>query len=316
LEAFHFSPELFQSLVDAIPRLCRGKQDVITYFQSAGVPREFLRDWHYRVKNDPESVRKVEITRDVLTRLNEGGDRTLRERRELLKRVTETEDFSSCWPNDRLEAEGLVARIRKLVNVRDSFTRMTQERERVEAQARADRLKAAEVARKRSEELEGVKSDLFALFAEQNAQRRGKRLEGVLNRLFKVTGILVREAFARSEVGIGVVEQIDGVIELDGDLYLVEMKWWDKPIGVPEVTQHISRLFTRADCRGLIISASGFSDPAIRTCQEALSQRTVVLAELEEIISQLSRDSDLKEWLKKKVASAILNRIPLIKVAQ
>jgi restriction system protein len=316
LEAYQYSPELLQALNDAIPKLCRSKQDVITYFRSAGVPHAYLQEWEHRLATDANAVRKAEITRDLLRKLNEGGDSTLRERRELLKRVTETEDYSSSWPTDRLEAEGLVARIRKLVNVRDSFTRMSLEREREATQARREKLEAAEAATKRNEEFNRIRDDLFALFGETNAQARGKKLEGVLNRLFKTAGILVRESFVRSETGIGVVEQIDGVIEIDGELYLVEIKWWNEKIGVPEVTQHISRLFIRADCRGLIISASGFTDAAIQACKDALSQRTVVLAELEEVVAQLNNGSDLKEWIKKKVASAILNKTPLIKVAQ
>jgi hypothetical protein len=46
-----------------------------------------------------------------------------------VKRVTEFEDFTTCWPSDQLKAEGLVARVRQVVNVRDSFTRMKQERD-------------------------------------------------------------------------------------------------------------------------------------------------------------------------------------------
>jgi hypothetical protein len=153
-------------------------------------------------------------------------------------------------------------------------------------------LQAIQAAAKRNEELRKIKDDLFALFAETNTHARGKKLEGVLNRLFQAAGILLRESFARSETGIGVMEQVDGVAEIDGELYLVEMKWWNDKIGVPEVTQHISRLFIRADCRGLIISASGFTDAAIQACKEALSQRTVVLAELEEVVASASR----KRW--------------------
>lgn len=39
--------------------------------------------------------------------------------------------------------------------------------------------------------------------------------------------------------GLGVVEQIDGVIELQGDLYLVEMKWWQDALGPGDVAQHL-----------------------------------------------------------------------------
>ena len=47
-------------------------------------------------------------------------------RRELLKRVVEFENFSTCCPEDRLEAQDLVSQIRSVINVKDSFTRMRQ----------------------------------------------------------------------------------------------------------------------------------------------------------------------------------------------
>ena len=48
----------------------------------------------------------------------------MRERREILNRVTRFDDFSVCWESDQATARGLVAQVRDLVNVKDSFTRM------------------------------------------------------------------------------------------------------------------------------------------------------------------------------------------------
>ena len=88
-----------------------------------------ISDLEAQLAADRESISKFYIVRTVLTRLNEAGEAALRERREVLKRVVEYEDFSTCWPEDRLEAQGLVSRIRSVVDVKDSFTRMRQERE-------------------------------------------------------------------------------------------------------------------------------------------------------------------------------------------
>src|SRR5689334_15097892 len=120
--SFHYPPELFSLLVDCIPLLCRSKRDVILFFKGAGVLPPVTNDLVRRINQDRDSISKYEITRKVLERLNEKGERTLRERREVLKRVVEWEDFSTCWPNDRLKAQGLVAEIRRVVNVKDSFT--------------------------------------------------------------------------------------------------------------------------------------------------------------------------------------------------
>ena len=126
---YHYPPELLQLLIDTIPKLCRSKRDLILFFRGAGVPERHLGDLEETVARDRESISKYEIVRTILQRLNEFGERALRERREILKRVVEFEDFSTCWDNDRLQAKGLVSEIRKVVNVKDSFTRMRQERD-------------------------------------------------------------------------------------------------------------------------------------------------------------------------------------------
>jgi len=86
-------------------------------------------------------LRASEPSGTVLTRLNDKAETTLRERREIIKRITEFENFSSCWDADRLKAKGLVSQIRQVVNVKDSFTRMDQERDAERKQRQAELLK-------------------------------------------------------------------------------------------------------------------------------------------------------------------------------
>jgi restriction system protein len=228
------------------------------------------------VSKDRESITKYDIGRTVLARLNEKGEMTLGERREILKRVIEFEDFSTCWPSDQLKARGLVAQIRQVVNVKDSFTRMSLEREHERKQRQAEQKAKLREMEKRQATLSAIKADLFALFTEQNAWMRGKKLESILNRLFDVYGILVQEAFTiTGSEAEGIVEQIDGVVEIQGELYLVEMKWWHEALGVGDVSQHLVRVYHRGNVRGIFISASGYTDAAITTCKESLSQIVV-----------------------------------------
>jgi restriction system protein len=148
----------------------------------------------------------------------------------------------------------------------------------------------------------------------QDPHRRGKALEGVLNRLFSAFNVLVREGFTLRIDGAGVVEQVDGVIEFDGHIYLVEMKWWDTPLGVGEVSQHLVRLFGRHEVRGLFIAANGYTAPAIEQCRGTLSQRVIVLMTLEEIVRMLEEDRSLLTMLSRKVQAAIIDRNPFASV--
>jgi restriction system protein len=311
---FHYPPELLNLLNDALPKLCKSKRDLLLFFQGAGIGKELLAPYESLLRNSKNDFKKYPVTREMLAKLNELGERSLRERREILKRITEFQDFSVCWEADQAPARGLVAQIRDLVNVKDSFTRMNIEREQERKARLAEQGAHLAAGKERKAKLAKVKSQLFGLFAEADAQRRGKALEGVLNSLFAAYGILVKEAFTvKGRCGEGVIEQIDGLIEVDGQLYLVELKWWNSALGTAEVSPHLVRVFGRGgQARGLFISYSEFTAPAITTCRDALAGgAVVVLSKLQEIVELLDREADIKNWLKAKVTAAIADKNPM-----
>jgi restriction system protein len=311
-EAWHYPPELIELVVDAVARLNRGKGQEIDFFRGAGVPEAYLRDLAMRVTSG-EQITKFEIARTVLVRLNEAGDQMIRPRREILNRIVKTETFDHCWPDDRLAALGAVAAIRKAIHERDAFTRMEAEKNR----ERAERLQKRQAELERRERLrrqrEEIRSDLARLFSESDPWRRGKELEKVLNRLFALDGMSVKESFRLvGDAGEGTVEQIDGVVVIDGEIYLVEAKWLKEPAGVDEIAPHFVRVFSRDAARGIFISASGFSAPAIKQSVDALSKMVSVLCELEEIVKLLdSIDASACDYFRAKVHAAITERRPL-----
>jgi restriction system protein len=161
-------------------------------------------------------------------------------------------------------------------------------------------------------ELSEIKAELSSLYSQSNAQKRGKTLERILNRLFRVNDMLVSEAFTLAGFqGEGIVEQIDGAVEIDGVLYLVEMKWWSEPVDVVAVSQHISRLYGRAIVNGIFIAEPGYTKAAVASCREALRDKLLVLCELKEILFLLEQEKPLKEFLKAKIHAAGLYKNPL-----
>jgi restriction system protein len=314
---FHYPPELLNLLGDAIPKLCKSKRDLLLFFEGAGLSKYLLDPYHKLLRTDKDAFSKYNVAREILTKLNQLGEGSLRERREVLRRVTEFQDFSVCWPADQAPARGLVAQIRELINVKDSFTRMNMERERERKARFAEQQTQVMAEKERKAKLAAVKSKLFALFAEPDAHKRGKALESVLNELFAALGILIREAFTvRGLCGGGVIEQIDGLVEMDGQLYLVELKWWNTPLGSAEISPHIVRVYGRGgQARGLFISYSEFTESAITTSRDALAGGAViVLAKLQEIVELLDREANIKEWLKNKITAAIVDKNPLLVV--
>jgi hypothetical protein len=309
---FHYPPEVFNLLVDTIPLLCRSKKDVVLFLQGAGVAHDDLVEVSKIVRTDSASISKYEITRTVLTKVNARQDSGLRARREIIKRVTEFEDYSTCWPSDQLKAKGLVATLRDTVNVKDSFTRMKQERdtEREETLSRArSAQQAATVKRAKIDDVSQRLSSLFGL--DDEPQRRGKLLESVLNDLFKAYDIHIREDFRRKDPDSSLVlEQIDGVIEFSGAVHFVEMKWLKEPVGIGEFSPHLVRLFGRANANGIFISNSAYTDPVIKECTSALNQRTMFLCSLREIVMLLQRRDDLVDFLRRKSRAATIEKNP------
>ena len=311
-DTFQYPPELFNLLVDAIPVLNRSKKDVLLFFRGAGVDEDLLTDLRQRLQRDAQGISKYEIARTVLERLNTRGDAALRERREVLRRIVEFTSYDGCWPNDQLKAKGLVASIRDVVNQKDSFTRMNQARQ----EERRERLAASERDRLAKQEMtakiETAKRELYALFgASLTPHQRGTKLETALNGLFGAFGIAVHESFRLvGEQGEGIVEQVDGVVELKNAVYFVEIKWYTDRVGKAEIAEHLVRLISRAEARGLFISASDFTEPAIHTSREFLQHKVIALCHLQEIVSALEQQHDLSDFLNQKIEAAIIHKNP------
>jgi len=192
---------------------------------------------------------------------------------------------------------------------------MREERESERQKHVAKKEAEYKLVRETKATVEAVKRDLYALFTHDNPQERGGLLEGVLNRLFKTYGILIREAFRRrGKVGEGVLEQIDGVIELEGEIYLVEVKWLKGRVGKGDVSEHLVRVFSRHASRGIFVSATEFTAAAVTVCEEALSQATVFLCTLEEVVRLLDREGDLKQLLKRKLHAAVIDKKPYMSI--
>ncbi|CAI8966953.1 restriction endonuclease [Pseudomonas chlororaphis] len=313
-ERYHYPPDVFNLLVDTIPLLCKGKEDVLLFLRGAGVPQEDLSLMAAKVRTERGSVSKFAIVRDVLKKLNDRGDAGLSARRELIKRVVEFEEFSMCWPTDIYKAKAKVGDLARIVNIKDSFTRMNQQREAAQAKVNAEIRAEREAGTEKRRKIENVRDRLNMLFGmDSEPQKRGRLLEGVLNELFRAHDILVREDFKRLDPsGNVVVEQIDGVIEFEGHIYLVEMKWLKNPVGVDDLGAHMMRLFARSDVRGIFISNSDFTASAIAECVTHSTHKTMALCTLREIVMLLVNESDLAKFLRNKVRAAVIDKKPYI----
>ncbi len=311
--AYHYPPELFKLIVDTIPKLCRSKQDVLTFFRGAGVEYAVFQDLQNQLSLNRDSIDKYRISHTILQRINDNSDKYLRARREIIKRICEFEDFTRCWSNDIMEAKGLVAEIQRVVNIKDTFTRIDIQRQEERKKRISESEEKAKNIEKRNLEFDSVKKDLFSLFSETNPQKRGKILEIVLNRLFKLDNILIRESFTIQNDESGKIgEQIDGVIALDGQVYLVEMKWLKDPVGKGDISNFLVNIFNRGQTRGFFISASGYTSSALSSCKELLTKCVFALSTIEEFVFLFDNKNNLREFLKTKIEAAMTEKNPFV----
>lgn len=315
-DIYHYPPDLFDLVVQTIPLLNKSKKAVLTFFNGAGIEQSLYQDLTLKIISNPDQINKYEICRTILERINQHNDKYLRQRRELLKRITEFEAFSTCWENDQFKAKGLVSEIRKIVNVKDSFTKMKQERDKEFDLRKKEYNSKIEEINIRRENLSQIKKELFSLFSEQNPQKRGKVLENVLCNYFKTYDILVKEDFRRNgEQGEGVVEQIDGIVEVDNQIYFVEMKWKKDPVGGGDIYSHLGRINYRSNAHGIFISASGYTPSGIAAAKEALNGNALlVMFDLEEFVKIIESESDFRNYLRNKIKAAIIEKNPYKKI--
>ncbi|WP_290565434.1 restriction endonuclease [Akkermansia sp.] len=310
---YHYPPELNSLVIEVIPKLCRSKQDLLTFFRGAGVPYKFLEIHQNQLIREKDSFNKYHVTRDVIEMLNKAGETCLRERREILKRITEFDDFSVCWENDQQAAYGLVARIRDLINRKDSFTRMNIERQREREARLCEEKRKSEAEKKKADALQKIQQNFATLFLEKNPWKRGKELEGVLNSFFEYNDILLSEAITiKGDDQQGIIEQIDGVIEYKGKIYLVEAKWESETLGREKIASHLVRGYNRGGCEGgIFISYSAYSPAAIADCKNALGTKVFVLFSLEEIFKCIQKDGNFIPILDEKINRAIIYKQPI-----
>jgi hypothetical protein len=90
------------------------------------------------------------------------------------------------------------------------------------------------------------------------------------------------------------------------------MKWWNEALGVADVAPHLVRLYSRGDVRGLFISYTNFTPAALQACVDALHQRVVTLAKLQEVVEVVQAQGSLAVMLRMKATAAIVERRPYV----
>ncbi len=163
----------------------------------------------------------------------------------------------------------------------------------VERALTEERLRATQRSQ-RSQELEELKRQFFALHEEDDRSRAGLALENVLNRLFDLHQLKPREPFR--VVG----EQIDGSFELDHEIYLLEAKWTADPCPEADLLVFRGKIEGKSKyTRGVFISINGVTREAAVAITQG-KQPSFFIADGYDLTMLLEDNMDLVYFLRQR----------------
>ncbi len=270
------------------------------------MPERLLTDYQEQVNRDRTSVKKPVMIRTILQRMNDAGDapECIRMRRELVRRIVEWKNYSTCQPNCEDVARGGVAAVAEIVGKYDFLTEIRQERDRWQNERIQKEHAKRETDARRRAEWERIKNDFMSCFGISDRSLRGRTFETVMNRLFLHARLAATPPFTIYGESGKPLEQIDGSIELDGYVYVVEIKWWEGSVEQKELSAFAGKVFMRSgsQVRGLFISASSYTEGAITVAKEAYAKdRAILLLTLRELFDVISGDGDVAELLRRRI---------------
>lgn len=150
-----------------------------------------------------------------------------------------------------------------------------------------------------------LKSELISLSG-LTPQARGYAFEKFLKQLFDAYGLAAHDPFRLRG------EQIDGSFQFANEVYLVEAKWQDQPIGVAELHTFHGKIEQKAAwTRGLFVSNSGFTDDGIVAFGRG---KRVICMDGYDLYETLDREIPLNHVLERKIRRTAETGSPFIRV--
>jgi len=111
----------------------------------------------------------------------------------------------------------------------------------------------------------------YRCLGKSDPHKRGHLFEKLLAQ------VILMDAWA-CEINVrGPGEEHDIVVHREREYYLIECKWHNEPIGAKTVREFRDRVLARVGVRGILISMSDFTTPAIRDVESRLSDCMILL---------------------------------------
>lgn len=135
--------------------------------------------------------------------------------------------------------------------------------------------------------------------SETSKQNKGYEFEKYLRDLFDAAGLKPRESYRVKG------EQIDGSIEFNGNVYLVEAKWTGGPVNRSDLVVFADKVSRKSKfTRGIFVSHSGYVENAVETYAIGKTPE-IILIDMKEMTWALENGIDIEDILSKKVRKLI-----------
>lgn len=145
--------------------------------------------------------------------------------------------------------------------------------------------------------LEQMRTRFYALIRTTDEQERGYEFERLLHELFALSGLSPRASFRVTG------EQIDGSFEFNGHVYLIEARWRSRPANEADLLVFRGKVEGKSQwTRGLFLSVSGFTQPAIEAITRGKSPN-IVLMDGADLVAVLEGHVPLDRGLAFKIRS-------------
>ena len=283
-----FSPNAILALKEALTHIYWKKQDLRSFVYHTIENKLFIStiDW--------DNNKKAESAGILVDRMVDRPDLFEKDLFTLFDVTMHVDDFSHLRQWD--DADTKIKRARDAVEAlrkhASGYFQLKEEKDKIEARRNvfASMQKEKESF---SNMISVLKDDFMRLVMEQNPQKRGFTFEKFLNSLFILFDLEPKESFRI------VGEQIDGAFTFDGNDFLLEAKWQEKPIDLGELYKFGGKIEGRLKLTlGLVISINGFTQDYNES--KSASLKTMLLMDGADLMAVLENRIDLKDMLFRK----------------
>jgi hypothetical protein len=283
-----FSPNAIQALKEALTHIYWKKQDLRSFVYHTIENKVFIStiDW--------DNNKKAESAGILVDRMIARPDLYEKDLFALFDVTMHFNDFCHLkqWDDAETKIKRAKEAVEALRNHAAGYFHLKEEKEKIEARRT--------VFTSMQKEKEGfanmisvLKDDFMRLVVENNAQKRGFAFEKFLNSLFILFDLEPKESFRI------VGEQIDGAFTFDGNDFLLEAKWQEKPIELGELYKFGGKIEGRLKLTlGLVIAINGFTEDYNES--KSASLKTMLLMDGADLMAVLENRIDLKDMLFRK----------------